>query len=553
MRQARRRNCRSVPLDSSEHDISAKLSQVRGRPILTTGGMKLQELLAGAGAQGPLVNPEAQISSVVYDSRQAAAGSLFVAIRGEKTDGNRFIAAAVERGATAIVSETPPPAQRGQALDAQAQNAQTEKGKIAPAAVVTSVAWVQVPDARKALAVIAANFYGHPADKLQLVGITGTNGKTTTGFLLDSIIRAAGLRSGLFGTIEYRTPLETYPAKTTTPESLDLQRFFSEIVRTGGTHAVLEGSSHALALDRLWGCRFAAAIFSNLTRDHLDFHGTMENYFAAKRRLFEGTGAGPARCGVINSDDPYGQQLRNLAGQTITYGLASGAQVTAKKFALALRGLDFIAETPMGKIEVRSPLVGRNNVYNLLAAIAASVGLGFQREAVESGISALAAVPGRFERIDLGQPFMVVVDYAHTDDALQKLLETARELHPTGRMITLFGCGGERDRTKRPLMGAAAGRLSDVVVLTSDNPRGEDPLKIINDALVGLQRTSAKVLVEPDRERALELALEQARPGDMVLLAGKGHETTQVLKDRTIEFDDREVARRILRERGYGG
>lgn len=508
--------------------------------------MKLQELIAGAGVRGPLVNPKAQISSVVYDSRQATADSLFVAIRGEKTDGNRFIGAALERGATAIVSEMPPPAHRGQALGPQVQTAE-----IAP--VPDSVAWLQVPDSRKALAIIAANFYGHPAESLQLVGITGTNGKTTTSFLLDSIIHAAGLRSGLFGTIEYRTPVETYSAKTTTPESLDLQRFLSEIVRAGGTHAVLEGSSHALALDRLWGCRFTAAVFTNLTRDHLDFHNTMDNYFAAKRRLFEGTGAGRALCGIINIDDPYGQQLRNVAERTITYGLASGAQVTVKKFSLALRGLDFAAETPAGKIEVRSALVGRNNVYNLLSAVAASIALDIRREAIEAGISALSAVPGRFEQIDLGQPFMVVVDYAHTDDALQKLLETARELHPAGRMITLFGCGGERDRSKRPLMGAAAGRLSDVVVLSSDNPRSEDPLKIINDALVGLQRTTAKVLVEPDRQRALELALEQARPGDMVLLAGKGHETTQVLKDRTIEFDDREVARRILRERGYGG
>jgi UDP-N-acetylmuramoyl-L-alanyl-D-glutamate--2,6-diaminopimelate ligase len=534
-------------LAASEHENSAKLSTSRGRPILTDAAMKLQDLVAGAGVQGPLANPEALISSVVYDSRQAAAGSLFVAIRGEKTDGNRFISAALERGATAIVSEMPPLA-IGQAPGTQAQNA-----KIAPAAVATSVAWVRVPDARKALAIIAANFYGHPADKLQLVGITGTNGKTTTSFLLDSIIHAGGRRSGLFGTIEYRTPLETYPAKTTTPESLDLQRFLSEIVRAGGTHAVLEGSSHALALDRLWGCRFAAAIFTNLTRDHLDFHGTMENYFAAKRRLFEGTGVGQARWGIVNIDDPHGQQLRDAAQQTIAYGLGSGAQVTAKKFPLVLRGLDFVAETPMGKIAVRSPLVGRNNVYNLLAAIAASIALDLPSEAIEAGISALAAVPGRFEQIDLGQPFMVVVDYAHTDDALQKLLETARELHPTGRVITLFGCGGERDRTKRPLMGAAAGKLSDVVVLSSDNPRGEDPLKIINDAVVGLQRTPAKVLVEPDREQAVELALEQARPGDVVLLAGKGHETTQVLKDRTIEFDDREAARRILRERGYGG
>jgi UDP-N-acetylmuramoyl-L-alanyl-D-glutamate--2,6-diaminopimelate ligase len=505
--------------------------------------MKLQQLVAGAGAQGSLVNPEAQISSVVYDSREARGGSLFVAIRGEKADGNQFIAAAIERGATAIISEMPPPAPNGS----------SQTGEIAPGLRRESVAWLQVPDARKALATIAANFFGRPADKLQLVGITGTNGKTTTSFLLDSIIHAEGFRSGLFGTIEYRTPVETYPAKTTTPESLELHRFFSEIVGAGGTHAVLESSSHALALDRLWGCRFAAAIFTNLTRDHLDFHHTMENYFAAKRRLFEGTGAGRALCGIVNIDDPYGPQLRNLAEKTITYGLSSGAQVTTKKFPLALRGLDFIAETPAGKIEVRSPLVGRNNVYNLLAAIAASIALGFPREAIEEGISALAAVPGRFERIDLGQPFMVIVDYAHTDDALQKLLETARELHPFGRMITLFGCGGERDRSKRPLMGEAAGRLSDVVVLSSDNPRSEDPLKIINDVVVGLQRTSAKVLVEPNRERAVELALEQARPGDMVLLAGKGHETTQVLKDRTIEFDDREVARRILRQRGYGG
>ena len=548
MRQTRRMVRRRAPLDSSEHELSAKLSAPRARPILTSAGMKLQDLIAGAGVQGPLLNPKAEISSVVYDSRQATAASLFVAIRGEKTDGNRFIGTALEGGATAVVTEMPPPGRRSQTLGAQVQSPE-----IAPAAIPDSVAWLQVPDARKALAIIAANFYEHPADKLQLVGITGTNGKTTTSFLLDSIIHAAGLRSGLFGTIEYRTPLVTYPAKTTTPESLDLQRFFSEIVRAGGTHAVLESSSHALALDRLWGCRFAAALFTNLTRDHLDFHDNMENYFAAKRRLFEGTGAGRPLNGIVNIDDPYGQQLRNLAERTITYGLGSGAQVTVKKFALALRGLDFVAETPAGKIDVRSPLVGRNNVYNLLAAIAASIALDIQRGAIEAGISALSAVPGRFERIDLGQPFMVVVDYAHTDDALQKLLETARELHPTGRMITLFGCGGERDRSKRPLMGTAAGRLSDTVVLSSDNPRSEDPLKIINDALVGLQRTAAKVLVEPDRERAVELAIGQARPGDMVLLAGKGHETTQVLKDRTIEFDDREVARRILHERGYGG
>ncbi len=256
--------------------------------------------------------------------------------------------------------------------------------------------------------------------------------------------------------------------------------------------------------------------------------------------------------GIINSDDPYGKKLVGLASRTITYGLASGAHVSTKKFALAFTGLEFTAETPIGKIEVHSSLVGRINVYNLLAAIASGVALGFSRETIQAGIRQLTAVPGRFERIDLGQRFLVVVDYAHTDDALRSLIATARELNSTGRIITLFGCGGERDRPKRPLMGEAAGRLSDVVVLSTDNPRSEDPLGVINDALVGLQRTSAKVLVEPDRARAIEMAVDLALPGDIVLLAGKGHETTQVLKDRVLLFDDREVARNALRRRGYG-
>ena len=332
-----------------------------------------------------------------------------------------------------------------------------------------------------------------------------------------------------------------------------MQRFLSEVVRAGGTHAVLEASSHALAQDRLWGCRFAAAIFTNLTRDHLDYHQTFDSYFAAKRRLFEGTGKSPPAAGIINIDDPYGAQLAGLAARTITYGLASGAQVTTNHSALTSSGLEFFAATPAGPVEVRSRLVGRINVYNLLAAIAAGVALGISRAEIEAGIQRLESVPGRFERVDLGQPFLVVVDYAHTDDALRNLLLTAREFHAGGRIITLFGCGGNRDRSKRPLMGEVAGRLSDVVVLSSDNPRGEDPLCIINDALVGLQRTSATALVEPDRERAIELAIDQARSGDIVLLAGKGHETVQVLKEGAVQFDDREMARRALRARGYEG
>jgi UDP-N-acetylmuramoyl-L-alanyl-D-glutamate--2,6-diaminopimelate ligase len=505
--------------------------------------MKLNDLLAGAGAVDAPASSNAEISSLIYKSAEAATGCLFVAMRGEITDGNRFVFDAINRGAQVVVSELPPPP--GPAWEALLPT------PLPP--LPEQVTWVRVANARKALAVMAANFYGRPADRLELVAVTGTNGKTTTCSLIDSILAAAGRHGGLFGTISHRTPVETRPAANTTPESLELQRSFAEIVTQGGTYAVLEASSHALAQERLWGCRFAAAIFTNLTRDHLDFHQTFENYFAAKRRLFEGTGGGAPGVGIINSDDPYAAQLGNLAAKTMTYGLAKGAQVTTKDFTLSACGLDFYAQTPAGPVAVHSPLVGRINVFNLLAAIAAGVALGIPRPAIESGIQRLEGVPGRFERVDLGQPFLVVVDFAHTDDALRNLLLTARELRSGGRIITLFGCGGNRDRSKRPLMGEVAGRLSDVVVLSSDNPRNEDPLCIINDALVGLQRTSATALVEPDRQRAIELAMDQARAGDIVLLAGKGHETVQVLKEGSIPFDDREMARQALRARGYVG
>jgi UDP-N-acetylmuramoyl-L-alanyl-D-glutamate--2,6-diaminopimelate ligase len=314
---------------------------------------------------------------------------------------------------------------------------------------------------------------------------------------------------------------------------------------------VLEASSHALAMDRLWGCQFAAAVFTNLTRDHLDYHKTFEEYFAAKRLLFEGTGAGAPSVAVLNADDDYATRLEGLARRTLTYGLKNAADLTPKKLNLSFGGLEFTAQTPAGKIEVKSSLVGRINAYNILAAIGAGIALDIPAARIEEGISNLDLVPGRFQRIDEGQPFLVIVDYAHTDDALRNLISTARELNSSGRIITVFGAGGERDRTKRPLMGEAAGSLSDLVVLTSDNPRGEDPLRIINDVVVGLQKASAKYRVEPDRDRALAIALEEARPGDIVLLAGKGHETGQVLRDRTIDFDDREKARAILRRKGF--
>ena len=499
--------------------------------------MKLGELLEGVATRNGAPSAPSlsiQIASVAYDSRKVEPGSLFVAIRGGQADGNKYIGEAVARGALAIVSEEPRPAPATGSAD-----------------LPEELPWIRVPSARQALARISANYYGRPADALELIGITGTNGKTTTSFLMDSILRAAGHATGLFGTIVYRTPESEVPARHTTPESLELQKFFAEVRAAGGTHATLEVSSHALALDRVWGCRFAAAIFTNLTRDHLDFHKTMEAYGAAKRRLFEGTGAGAPRVASVNVDDPWAAQYTGLAGHTLSYGLSPAAEVTTKRFSLTYSGLEFTAQTPAGKVEIASPLVGKINVYNILGAVAAAVGLEIPRAAIELGIRNCVRVPGRFERVDCGQPFLVIVDYAHTDDALRNLLQTARELNKSGRIITLFGCGGERDRTKRPLMGEAAGALSDLVVLSSDNPRGEDPLNIINDALVGLQRTAASYRVEPDRGRAIEMALERARPGDIVLLAGKGHETYQVLRDRSIDFDDREEARRILRALGY--
>jgi UDP-N-acetylmuramoyl-L-alanyl-D-glutamate--2,6-diaminopimelate ligase len=491
--------------------------------------MKLRDLLQGTEASVPPLVGELEIRQVTCDSRKVQPRALFFALHGAKADGNAFIRDAVGRGAVAIVSE-----------------------ETAPAAIPASVAWIQVREGRKALAVTAANFFGDPAEALQLVAVTGTNGKTTTTSLVDAIVKASGAKTGLFGTIAYHTPLREYPAPNTTPESADLQGFLAEIRDAGGRFAVLEASSHSLAMDRLWGCHFAAAVFTNLTREHMDYHKTFEDYFAAKKKLFEGTGAGAPEVAVINTDDEYGKRLTGLAKKTMTYGLESDAEITTKKFQLTFNGLAFTAQTPNGKVQVTSPLVGRINVYNILAAIGAAQALGLSTEIIEGGIRSLENVSGRFQRIDLGQPFFVVVDYAHTDDALENLIRTARELNPKGRIITLFGCGGGKDRTKRPVMGEVTGRLSDLTILSSDNPRDEDPLKIISDIIVGLQKTAGKYLIEPDREKAIGVAMDEARAGDIVLLAGKGHENYQILAERTLEFDDRDMARRALRERGYG-
>jgi UDP-N-acetylmuramoyl-L-alanyl-D-glutamate--2,6-diaminopimelate ligase len=369
--------------------------------------------------------------------------------------------------------------------------------------------------------------------------------------LVDSILRAAGIRTGVFGTIEYRVGDRALPALNTTPESLDLWSYFAQTVDAGGTGVVMEVSSHALAQERVWGFPYSVAVFTNLTRDHLDYHKDFKHYYEAKRRLFEGLGTPPPQWAVINVDDPWGRKLLDVpCRHLLTYGMNSDAQVKPKHLDHRLNGLEGTLVTPAGKVQLSSSLVGRANLANILAATAASIAYGIPLGKIEEGLKDLKAVPGRFEGINEGQPFLVIVDYAHTDDALRNVLSTAREL-TRHRLIVVFGCGGERDRAKRPLMGEAAGALSDLAVLTSDNPRGEDPLLIMSDALVGLQKTRKPCWAEVDRETAIRKALEEAREGDVVVLAGKGHETYQILKDRTIPFDDREVARRILHEMGY--
>jgi len=494
--------------------------------------MTFQDLLDGAEVLALSGNPD--VSSVEYDSRQVRPGSAFVAMRGETSDGNRFIDRAIQAGAVAVVTDSSaePPRE--------------------------GVAWAVVPHGRRALARLSANFYKRPAERLAIIGITGTNGKSTTAFLIEAILAAARRKTALIGTIEYHVAGRVCPAPHTTPEALELARIFNEALGQGATDVVMEVSSHALAQQRIFGVPFDVAVFTNLTRDHLDYHKSMDEYFAAKRVLFEGCGTDPPRAAVINLDDDYGAKLagfsRKRSSVLLTYGWSRG-DFHAASVDITPRGTRFDLVTPEQKLAVFSPLLGRVNVYNILAAAAACHSRGCSSDAIARGIAALTHVPGRFQRLDCGQPFTVVVDYAHTDDALRNLTGLAREFvtraGPRGRVLTLFGCGGDRDRAKRPMMGEAAGRGSDFVVLTSDNPRSEDPLTIINDALVGLQKTGVAYRIEPDRRKAIALAIREASPADIILLAGKGHEKVQVTAEGTIPFDDVEVAREALRTAGY--
>jgi UDP-N-acetylmuramoyl-L-alanyl-D-glutamate--2,6-diaminopimelate ligase len=487
--------------------------------------MTLRELLHPAQVPPKIAGVE--VTRIAYDSRKVAPGSLFFAFPGAKVDGRVFAAQAIEKGAVAVVSELEAP-----------------EGFASP--------WIQVRHGRQALATAAGRFYGHPDCRLHLVGITGTNGKTTTSYIVDSIFRRAGLTTALIGTIEYRLAGRPIPAVNTTPESLDLLRLFVELEQAGGTHVTMETSSHALALGRVYGIHFETAVFTNLTRDHLDFHVSMEDYFAAKQKLFTPESAEPPRYAAVNFDDSYGRTLKTKPEtEVFWYGLEDGAAVRAQRITSSFEGVRFEVQFAGGTYALESPLVGQINVYNILAAWCATFANGIDPEIIAGGIRECSAVPGRFERVQMGQPFLVVVDYAHTDDALRNTIAVARRLTDK-RVITLFGCGGDRDRTKRPLMGRAAAEASDLVVLTSDNPRSEDPLAIMNDAMVGIRRLDTPYITEVDREKAIRRAIEAAGPGDVVILAGKGHETYQTLKDRTVPFDDREVAKTVLRGFGYG-
>jgi UDP-N-acetylmuramoyl-L-alanyl-D-glutamate--2,6-diaminopimelate ligase len=466
---------------------------------------------------------DVEATGVTHDSRQAGRGTIFVALHGLKADGVTFAAQAIANGAAAVVAERAPDS-------------------------AASVPWIVVRDARLALALLAAEFHGHPSRRMQVVGITGTNGKTTTSYLLSVMFEAAGIRCGLMGTVAYRIGERELEATRTTPEAPEVQGMLRQMVEAGCRACVMEVSSHALALKRVDGTHFAAGVFTNLTRDHLDFHEDMDDYFAAKRRLFEMLPSGaPA---VVNLDDPRGRTLVDAGGRLVTYAITRAADVTPGPLSFSLDGLTFDVRTPQGVVEVRSRLVGRPNVYNILAAIGTAAALGLPIDAIERGLRRLPGVPGRFELASgSDDDITVVVDYAHTDDALRNLLETARPLAQK-RLITVFGCGGDRDRTKRPLMGMVAARLSDVVVITSDNPRSEDPERIIEEVKRGVQselrQGGVDVVTIVDRREAIGEAVQRAGRGDMVLVAGKGHEKYQEIAGRVHPFDDVAVVRDAL-------
>lgn len=472
-----------------------------------------------------VANGPVEVRGITHDSRKVKPGDLFVCLIGNRFDGHAYAADAVAQGAAALV-------------------VQENRAHSAPGVVPLLV----VPHTRRALPALAAAIHGDPSRDLKLIGVTGTNGKTTTAFLIASILRAAGLRTGTIGTLGAELMGERLPSEHTTPEADQLQELLAEMRRRGAEAIAMEVSSHALAQYRTDGCAFDAGVFTNLTQDHLDFHTTFDAYFEAKRRLFREypLESGKEFVASINRDDPRGEIVaRETRGRAITYGVKFSADVTATDLRVEAGRTAFRAHTPSGKLDVKLRIGGAFQVYNALAAIGIGVGLGISLDVMREGLCSLAAVPGRFERVPTGRGFDVIVDYAHTPDGLENLLASARRLNPS-RLIVVFGCGGDRDRTKRPLMGRLVGMGAEVAVVTSDNPRSEEPMAIIEEILAGMNDVSAKVMVEPDRRKAIGLALCEARPGDIVLIAGKGHEDYQEIKGVKHPFDDRGVARELL-------
>ncbi|MBK9165287.1 MAG: UDP-N-acetylmuramoyl-L-alanyl-D-glutamate--2,6-diaminopimelate ligase [Acidobacteria bacterium] len=468
---------------------------------------------------------------VTHDSRQAREGTLFAAIKGATVDGHRFVEDVMRRGAVGVISEFDAP-----------------EG--------FAGAWLKVSDARVALAKAASIINGEPSHLLDLIGITGTNGKTTTTYLCYALAEAAGIKPAMLTTVEYRIGDESEEAVRTTPEASDTNRFLRRAVEAGCGFAAMEASSQAIDLHRCDWLRFRVAIFTNLTQDHLDYHGTMENYFDAKKKLFDGRlGQRPGAC-VINIDDDWGaklaSELRADGQKVVTFSQrrsedgTQNADLTAENIEVSLlEGTSFLLKTPEDEREITSPLVGRPHVYNMLSAAAAALELGYGLDAIAEGLSKCVGAPGRFELVPHDGEFAVVVDYAHTDDALMNTLRTARQL-TTGRVITVFGCGGDRDKTKRAPMGKVAGELSDIAIITSDNPRTEDPLKIIAEIEAGIAGTRAERMSISDRREAIATAIRVAHPGDVVIIAGKGHETYQIIGNDKFHFDDREAAREAI-------
>jgi UDP-N-acetylmuramoyl-L-alanyl-D-glutamate--2,6-diaminopimelate ligase len=480
--------------------------------------MKLRGLLKDVKVRARSVDLDTEITSVTADSRMVVPGALFAAIPGFKTDGAKFIDAAIRKGAAAIVGES-------------------------------SAASVQVDDARAALSLIAANFYDRPADKLSLAGVTGTSGKTTTTKMIESIFDATGGPVGLIGTIEYRAGDERLMADRTTPDAVVLQQWFAKMVDAGVRNAAMEVSSHALALKRTYGIHFAAAVFTNLSQDHFDFHGDFENYFAAKRILFDQIDR-TRKTAIVNIDDEYGRRLANELGDcVVTFGRSANADIhSIEPFGITVSGLQGRVVTPAGEVRIESRLLGAPNLYNWLGAIGAAQSVGIDIATIEAGIRNLAAVRGRFEYVEADGGPTVIVDYAHKPDALEKLLQAVRDLAKGRRVVLIVGCGGDRDQGKRPKMGAIAARLADYTFLTSDNPRGEKPEAILDDIEAGM-RGSTNYARITDRREAISRTIAEASDDDVIVIAGKGHEPYQVIGDQVIHFDDREEAERDLKTR----